>query len=81
CNTPGCTITKLLRNKDGSSHLVLYPLSDGACATYANHLSCHEYKACYYPNYVVQDGVCSYYEQIPDPIQVGEHQYVERTIL
>jgi hypothetical protein len=38
-------------------------------------------KARYYPNYVVRDGVRNYYDNIPDAIQVGEHQYVERSVL
>jgi hypothetical protein len=39
---------------------------------------CH---ARYYPNYVVRDGIRTYYDKIPDAIQVGEHQYVNRTVL
>jgi hypothetical protein len=38
-------------------------------------------KSRYYPNYIVRDGVRNYYNEIPDAIQVGEHQYVERTVL
>ncbi|KAJ7739196.1 hypothetical protein B0H16DRAFT_1891141 [Mycena metata] len=60
---------------------VQYTLSDGACATFANHLSCSECKARYYPNYMVRNGIRNYYEHIPKDIQVCEHQYVERTVL
>jgi hypothetical protein len=38
-------------------------------------------KSRYYPNYVVRDGVWNYYGEIPDAIQVGEHQYVEQAVL
>ncbi|KAJ6525243.1 hypothetical protein DFH09DRAFT_936833 [Mycena vulgaris] len=81
CTTPRCTNKSLLRDKDGASKAILYTLSDGACATFASHLSCSECHARYYPNYVVRDGVRIYYDQIPDAIQVGEHQYVERAVL
>ncbi|KAF8217995.1 hypothetical protein K438DRAFT_1747239 [Mycena galopus ATCC 62051] len=40
CTTPGCVNTGLLRDKDAASNVVLYTLSDGACPTFAHHLSC-----------------------------------------
>ncbi|KAJ7715127.1 hypothetical protein B0H16DRAFT_1435194 [Mycena metata] len=81
CNTPGCTNTNMLRDKDGASKAVLYTLSDGACATFASHLTCSGCRARYYPNYVVREGTRTYYEETPDAIQVAEHQYVERAVL
>ncbi|KAJ7699251.1 hypothetical protein B0H17DRAFT_926597 [Mycena rosella] len=81
CSTPGCTNTRLLRDEDGPSKVVFYTLSDGACTTFATHLSCSDYKARYYPNYVVRDGIRIYYDKIPDAIQVAGHQYVERAVL
>ncbi|KAJ7041475.1 hypothetical protein C8F04DRAFT_1252808 [Mycena alexandri] len=81
CNTPGCTYTSLLRDKDGPSKAVLYTLSDGACATFASHLSCPGCRTRYYPNYAVRNGIRVYYGKIPNEIQVTEHQYVERAVL
>lgn len=97
CSTPGCTNTSLLRDEDGPAKVVFYTLSDGACATFATHLSCSRmyqavlslrlifpFEGCksrYYPNYVVRDGIRTYYDKIPDAIQVGNHQYVEQTVL
>ncbi|KAJ7629156.1 hypothetical protein DFH06DRAFT_1141160 [Mycena polygramma] len=81
CTTPNCIITSLLRDKDGPSKAVLYTLSDGACPTFATHLTCAHCRAPYYPNYVVRDGVLIYHDRIPNEIQVGEHQYIERTVL
>ncbi|KAJ7936352.1 hypothetical protein B0H13DRAFT_1589610 [Mycena leptocephala] len=81
CTTPGCTNTTLLHDKYSPSKVVLYSLSDGACATFASHLSCPTCKARYYPNYVVRNGVRTYYNEIPNEIQVGEHQYIERSVL
>ncbi|KAJ6592902.1 hypothetical protein B0H19DRAFT_916896 [Mycena capillaripes] len=81
CTTPGCTSTTLLRDKYGPSKVVLYTLSDGACATFASNLSCSTCKSRYYPNYVVQNVARTYYSKIPDEIQVVEHQYIERSVL
>ncbi|KAF8175739.1 hypothetical protein K438DRAFT_1727646 [Mycena galopus ATCC 62051] len=81
CTTDGCVNSGLLCDKDTASNVVLYTLSDGACPTFAHHLSCSGCKARYYPNYVMRDGVRNYYNKIPDTIQVGEHQYIERAVL
>ncbi|KAJ7870361.1 hypothetical protein B0H13DRAFT_1046414, partial [Mycena leptocephala] len=81
CTTPGCMNTNLLRDKDGLSKVVLYTLSDGACATFAGHLHCPQCRTNYYNNYSVHDGIRTYYPGIPDNIQVGAHQYVEREVL
>ncbi|KAJ7761625.1 hypothetical protein DFH07DRAFT_716545, partial [Mycena maculata] len=81
CTTPGCSNMGLLRDKDGPAKVVLYTLSDGACPTSATHLSCSGCRARYYPNYEVQDRVRTYYEKIPDTVQVGKQQYVECTAL
>ncbi|KAJ7358397.1 hypothetical protein DFH08DRAFT_686973 [Mycena albidolilacea] len=40
CTSPRCSNRKMLRDKDGASKVVLYTLSDGACPTFASHLSC-----------------------------------------
>jgi hypothetical protein len=40
CTTPGCLNSNLLKDKDGLRKVVLFTLSDGACATYAVHLHC-----------------------------------------
>ncbi|KAJ7877878.1 hypothetical protein B0H13DRAFT_1631479 [Mycena leptocephala] len=81
CTSPGCTNRTLLRAKDGLSKVVLFTLSDGACATYAGHLHCTNCGTNYYNNYSTRDGVRTYYSGVPDAIQVGAHQYVEREVL
>ncbi|KAJ7228552.1 hypothetical protein GGX14DRAFT_326226, partial [Mycena pura] len=72
CTTPGCLNLNLLKNKDGLRKVVLFTLSDGACATYAVHLHCSQCKATYYNNYFVCNGLRTYYAGIPNAIQVGE---------
>ncbi|KAJ7353282.1 hypothetical protein DFH08DRAFT_987489 [Mycena albidolilacea] len=81
CTTPGCLNSNLLKDKDGLRKVVLFTLSDGACATYAVHLHCSQCKTTYHNNYSVCNGVRTYYAGIPNAIQVGEHQYVEREVL
>ncbi|KAJ7863559.1 hypothetical protein B0H13DRAFT_1563608, partial [Mycena leptocephala] len=81
CTNPTCMNTKLLRDKDGLQKVILFTLNDGACATYAGHLHCSHCKTNYYNNYFVSNGIRTYYSGIPDAIQVGEHQYVEREVL
>ncbi|KAF7372143.1 hypothetical protein MVEN_00073200 [Mycena venus] len=81
CTMPGCLNKKLLRDKDGLSKVVLFTLSDGACATYAGHLHCPDCRTTYHNNYSVHERVCTYYQGVPDAIQVGAHQYVEREVL
>ncbi|KAJ7602958.1 hypothetical protein DFH06DRAFT_1257773 [Mycena polygramma] len=81
CTTPGCMNTNLLRDKDGLKKVVLFTLSDGACATYAGNLRCSSCRTNYYNNYSVCDGIRTYYPGVPDAIQVAEHHYVEREVL
>ncbi|KAK7049060.1 hypothetical protein R3P38DRAFT_2505145 [Favolaschia claudopus] len=49
CTTPTCMNRKLLRQKDGLAKVVLFTLSDGACATFAGHLHCSGMHSCYIP--------------------------------
>ncbi|KAJ7662582.1 hypothetical protein DFH06DRAFT_987125 [Mycena polygramma] len=81
CTTPGCLNSHLLRDKDGLRKVVLFTLSDGACATYSVRLHCSQCKTTYHNNYSVRDGIRTYYAGIPNTIQVGEHQFVEREVL
>ncbi|KAJ7920004.1 hypothetical protein B0H13DRAFT_2319921 [Mycena leptocephala] len=60
---------------------LLYTLSDGACPTFVWHLTCSDCKVRCYPNYIVQDEIRTYYDKIPDAIEVGKHQYVEQSVL
>ncbi|KAF7324005.1 hypothetical protein MKEN_00622500 [Mycena kentingensis (nom. inval.)] len=81
CTTAGCTNTKLLRAKSEATGVVIYTLADGACVAFAHRLSCDKCSTRYYPNYSVLDKTRTYYDDIPDAIQVAEHHYVERGVL
>ncbi|KAF7322243.1 hypothetical protein HMN09_00001400 [Mycena chlorophos] len=81
CTEPGCTNKKQLRQKHDALHVVLYTLSDGACASFAHTLTCDACHTRYYPNYSVKDSMRTYYTTIPETIQVGAHQYIERRVL
>lgn len=41
-------------------------------------LECHTN---YHHNYAVQDGYRQYYHQIPQNVQVGEHQFIESRLI
>lgn len=76
---------------------VLYTVADGPLPVYSVHLSCEGvsmmaraykmtdgYVACqinYHYNFKVSGGKRTYYGGIPDIIQVGEHQFVERPVI
>ncbi|KAF7378197.1 hypothetical protein MSAN_00244300 [Mycena sanguinolenta] len=79
CTTPGCMNQNLLKDKDGVRKVVLFTLSDGACATYSVHLYCPHCKTSYQNNYSVHGGIRTYYAGVPDAIQVGEHQFTSAT--
>ncbi|KAJ7051020.1 hypothetical protein C8F01DRAFT_1343341 [Mycena amicta] len=81
CTAAGCTSKSQLRQKHDAINIVLYTLADGACASFAHTLTCDTCHTRYYPNYSVSAGTRSYYTKIPDVIQVGTHQYVERRVL
>ncbi|KAJ7937486.1 hypothetical protein B0H13DRAFT_1588458 [Mycena leptocephala] len=53
CTTPRCLNSKLLKDKDSVRKVVLFTLSDGACATYAVYLHCSYCKTTYHNNYSV----------------------------
>ncbi|KAF7297871.1 hypothetical protein HMN09_01007900 [Mycena chlorophos] len=81
CTTAGCTNTRLLRTRSQPSQVVYYTLANGACPAFAHRLTCDTCGTRYYPNYRVNDHVRTYYEKIPNAIQVGEHQYLETIIV
>ncbi|KAK7014292.1 hypothetical protein R3P38DRAFT_2638650 [Favolaschia claudopus] len=61
CTTPGCLNHNLLKEKNGLRQVVLFTLSDGACATYSVQLHCSQCKTTYHNNFSVLDGVRTYY--------------------
>ncbi|KAJ7884428.1 hypothetical protein B0H13DRAFT_2537394, partial [Mycena leptocephala] len=81
CTTTGCMNENLLKDKDSIRKVVLFTLSDGACATYSVHLYCPHCNTSYQNNYSVRGGVCTYYAGVPSAIQVGEHQFIEQEVL
>ncbi|KIM75798.1 hypothetical protein PILCRDRAFT_798649 [Piloderma croceum F 1598] len=71
----------LLRRKDDPRKAVLFTLGEGACPTYSIHLYCYECHTSYEHCYSVKNNTRTYYKGIPDVIEVGEHQFVEREVL
>ncbi|KDQ59117.1 hypothetical protein JAAARDRAFT_57079 [Jaapia argillacea MUCL 33604] len=60
---------------------VLFTLDRGVRPAYSVHLYCEKCYINYHHNFSVHDGMRSYYDGIPDIIQVAEHQFVERQLI
>lgn len=76
---------------------VLYTLASGPLPVYSVHLSCEgtcdhcgyilvdrQSIACeinYHHNFKVFKGIRTYYGDIPDIVQISEHQFVERQVI
>ncbi|KAF8890918.1 hypothetical protein BD779DRAFT_1610685 [Infundibulicybe gibba] len=83
-----CTNTSCSRNMKGQlltkaeqRQVVLYTLSDGAIPAYSVHLYCESCNVNYHHDYRVVKNRRIYYDGIPDILQVGEHQFVERRLI
>ncbi|KAF8884482.1 hypothetical protein BD779DRAFT_1443171, partial [Infundibulicybe gibba] len=72
----------LLRRKMAKMRkIVLYTLADGACAAHTVKLHCYTCATSYSLNYSVHKGIRTYYGGVPNIIEVGKHQFVERDVL
>lgn len=45
------------------------------------HLYCSTCNTNYHHNFSVNNGICTYYDGIPNVLQVGEHQFAERWLI
>ncbi|TFK80894.1 hypothetical protein K466DRAFT_503083 [Polyporus arcularius HHB13444] len=79
CTQPACTNRKPLK-KSHSEEVVAFTRALGPRPAWAVHLYCNECKTSYHNNYHIQAGQRQYYLGVPEFIQVGEHQYVERLV-
>ncbi|KAF9552614.1 hypothetical protein CPC08DRAFT_595228, partial [Agrocybe pediades] len=61
----------------------LFTLREGIIPVYATSLSCPECRVRYYNNYSADlaTGTRTYYQGVPEIIQVAEHSYMERSLL
>ncbi|KAF7314618.1 hypothetical protein MKEN_00935500 [Mycena kentingensis (nom. inval.)] len=81
CITAGCEYNGRILKKDEKSQAVLYTLGDGVQPVFNIHLTCTDCKTTFHNNFAVNGGTRTYYPGIvPDYIQVGEHQFVERKL-
>ncbi|KAF8815547.1 hypothetical protein BYT27DRAFT_7225037 [Phlegmacium glaucopus] len=61
---------------------VLYTLDKGVHPVWVIRFQCVECQRVYYHNYFMKDGMWYYYDgDLPDVIQVGEHQFIERKVV
>ncbi|THV06826.1 hypothetical protein K435DRAFT_644489 [Dendrothele bispora CBS 962.96] len=75
-NMTGCDRTKPLK-QEKTRQVVVFTLANGAQPAWAVNLVCTECKTTYHNNFSVCQGTRTYYEDIPQFLQVGEHQFVE----
>ncbi|KAF7311236.1 hypothetical protein MKEN_01025200 [Mycena kentingensis (nom. inval.)] len=81
CMTAGCVKNGKPLKKEHKSQAVVYTVADGVQPAYQLHLTCTECRVAFHNNFAVKDGTRTYYPgQIPQFLQVGEHQYVERKL-
>ncbi|KAF8060185.1 hypothetical protein FPV67DRAFT_1674149 [Lyophyllum atratum] len=86
CQT--CSNFDCSRNKKGQllkkaeqRQAVLYTLGEGALPVYTVHLYCESCNVNYHHNYSVKKDKRTYYDGIPEIIQVGEHQFMEQKLV
>ncbi|KAF8886257.1 hypothetical protein CPB84DRAFT_1685162 [Gymnopilus junonius] len=85
CLNPDCQRNQkgLALKKAEQRQAVLYTLDNGPLPVWSVHLYCEKCRMNYHYNFYVQGGRRVYYDdtKIPDIIQVGEHQFVERKVI
>ncbi|KAF8219601.1 hypothetical protein L208DRAFT_1339007, partial [Tricholoma matsutake] len=70
-----------LLKKEEQQQAVLYTLDKGALPVCSVHLYCSTCNTNYHHNFSVNNGICTYYDGIPNVLQVGEHQFAERRLI
>ncbi|KAF8968974.1 hypothetical protein BDZ97DRAFT_1654410 [Flammula alnicola] len=72
----------LALKKTEQRQAVLYTLDNGPLPVWSVHLYCEKCNVNYHHNFYIHQGRRIYYGTgIPDVIQVGEHQFVERKVI
>ncbi|KAH8078731.1 hypothetical protein BXZ70DRAFT_901892 [Cristinia sonorae] len=83
CTTPGCSASEALLplKKAEITRVVYHTKADGPLPAYNIHWYCRYCRTNYHHNYHVRQGVRTYYDEVSDVIQTGEHQFVERKLI
>jgi hypothetical protein len=61
--------------------VVVYTLAKGVRPAWSIHLYCEDCNTNYQYEFSVNKGIRTYYGAVPQYIQVGEHQFVERKLV
>ncbi|KAF7323566.1 hypothetical protein MKEN_00576900 [Mycena kentingensis (nom. inval.)] len=80
CDNPTCTRDNPLK-KAATRQVIVYTLNKGAMPAYEVQLYCETCKTTYFPDFSVHNRVRTYYNGIPDFIQIGAHQFAERRLV
>lgn len=60
---------------------LLFTIDHGPVPIWAVHFTCNACGTIYHHEYCIQQGTRSYYDDIPDVLQIGEHYYAERWLI
>ncbi|KAF8347656.1 hypothetical protein F5887DRAFT_864218, partial [Amanita rubescens] len=81
CPNPSCTHAGRALKKAEQRQVVVFTLDRGAIPARSVHLYCSACNTNYHHNFLVKDGLRTYYDGIPCMIQVGKHQFAERHVI
>ncbi|KAJ7587809.1 hypothetical protein C8J56DRAFT_942650, partial [Mycena floridula] len=83
CTTAACSrrANGTLLKKAEQHQAILYTLEQGAIPVWSVHLYCDECKINYHHKFSVKDEVATYYDGIPEIVQIGEHRFAERKVV
>ncbi|KAJ7431561.1 hypothetical protein B0H11DRAFT_1664812, partial [Mycena galericulata] len=77
CTNPECLKTGSVLKRAEQRQVIVYSLASGARPAWSVHLACPHCHTNYHNNFSVHSGIRTYYDGIPELIQVGEHQFAE----
>ncbi|KAK0449351.1 hypothetical protein EV421DRAFT_1889154 [Armillaria borealis] len=60
---------------------ILFTMSHGPIPIWVVHFMCYGCKQIYHHNYYIKNGMRFYYNIVPDIIQIGDHQFVEKRLV
>ncbi|KAG1840446.1 hypothetical protein F4604DRAFT_1598862 [Suillus subluteus] len=80
CTNPSCDT--LVQMKQGESHnAIIFTLEDGVCCLWAVKCYCPGCNTMYHHNYSMNGGVRTYYEGLPEYVEVANHHYVATNVV
>ncbi|KAJ7052460.1 hypothetical protein C8F01DRAFT_1090459 [Mycena amicta] len=63
--------------RDEARQVIVYTVADGAVPAWSIHLTCGTCKTNFHHNFAVNAGMRTYYSEISQFVQIGEHQFAD----